>query len=580
MKMKKRQPYSPASVIKKLFLAACISISIITFSNAQNNFYSFISGMGPLDKGSVTPALNGGYYIAAQEVIRSASKAITSLVLTRVDENGSSYWTKRYGDSFNISKNTPLPVTFTNPVIKTSADGYVYVVSTIKKYPFNGYNNFYSLRIMKLDSLGNKIWMKEIKDNQDLGEIICKDFLVDASGALILTGSTKITDANGDIFVMKVSGNNGSVIWSKATIHTNADVANTITSTADGGFILGGSMASFNGSFYYIAKYDNAGNMQWNKSYFLQTANSPSLAQSVNSITQTLDGGYIFTGSNVYMWDAYWKEPVCVVKLNASGAKQWNTTIDFISSGIQGTNIIQNNDSTYTLCTANNLPGGNIGNVVKLHKDGSALIWSKFTNTNFYQLLKTADNGFVATAIAFGQATGGGYVMGVHLEKFSSIGISCVSTPDIDATSITATTTSPAFTYSLVEMSNRLVLNEYNINRFKNKGILNSSFCTSAIAQAGNKDQLINASENTFKISVYPNPSVGNSLNLVIQGSKAMNAQITVTNADGKTMLSQNSNIIAGTFGKTINIASLPKGIYFLRVSNNNQWQTLKFVKE
>ena len=194
--------------------------------------------------------------------------------------------------------------------------------------------------IVKLDANRNITWNKtlggistetasSIQQTTDGGYII--------SGTALSSSNGDVTDLNhgggGDYWIVKLN-ELGNISWNKLLGGNGFDQANSISQTADGGYIIAGSSASSaNGDVtsinhgsndFWIIKLDNEGNIKWNK---LLGGTGSDIA---TSIQQTEDLGYIvagystspaggdITGPNHGLQD-YW-----IVKLNASGNIEWN----------------------------------------------------------------------------------------------------------------------------------------------------------------------------------------------------------------------------------------------------------------
>ncbi|MFO0399062.1 MAG: T9SS C-terminal target domain-containing protein, partial [Sphingobacteriia bacterium] len=138
-----------------------------------------------------------------------------------------------------------------------------------------------------------------------------------------------------------------TVQWDRTLGGSNLDFLTSLQQTTDGGYILGGRSASDAGFEksqnsrgeldYWAVKLDAAGNKQWDRTL------GGSRSDELNALQQTDDGGYILGGSsasdagfeksqNSRGADDYW-----VVKLDASGNKQWDRTLgdresDFLTS--------------------------------------------------------------------------------------------------------------------------------------------------------------------------------------------------------------------------------------------------------
>ena len=83
--------------------------------------------------------------------------------------------------------------------------------------------------------------------------------------------------------------------WSQTFGGWTADFAHSVQQTPDGGYIIGGYTRSFgNGnSDVWLIKTDSNGQEQWDRTF------GGSSNDTGKSVEQTLDGGYIITGSTM-----------------------------------------------------------------------------------------------------------------------------------------------------------------------------------------------------------------------------------------------------------------------------------------
>lgn len=85
-----------------------------------------------------------------------------------------------------------------------------------------------------------------------------------------------------------------------------------------------------------------------------------------------------------------------------------------------------------------------------------------------------------------------------------------------------------------------------------------------------------NLSVKSQQLKVYPNP-VGDILNIDIAGMSEAEGTLSILNFEGKTMLSRqvnNEDVLS------LDISSLPTGIYLCRYSNAAEIKTVKIIKQ
>ncbi|WP_462280217.1 hypothetical protein [Salinivirga cyanobacteriivorans] len=123
----------------------------------------------------------------------------------------------------------------------------------------------------------------------DLGQAVFK-----TTNGYIFTGTTNSFGAGeSDIFVVKTSTNIHDIEWSKAFGGTETETGNSVVQQADGNFTIAGKTDSYgNGSNdVYLIILSDQGNMIMEKTY------GSTGSEWANFLTQTSDGGFIFTGA-------------------------------------------------------------------------------------------------------------------------------------------------------------------------------------------------------------------------------------------------------------------------------------------
>ena len=196
--------------------------------------------------------------------------------------------------------------------------------------------------VLKLDSLGNKIWDKRYGwDQDDLAFSV--NLMQD--GNYLITGYT-YSDMGGSITQQRKGSTDywalkidtaGNKLWDQRYGSNNYDWDNYSTKiTPDGGFIIGGvSMGDLSydktemnrgGEDYWIVKCDSMGNKQWDKTL------GGSFEEGLRDILITGDGSFIISGFSKSQdtgdkTQANWPGSAnCawLVKLRANGTKAWD----------------------------------------------------------------------------------------------------------------------------------------------------------------------------------------------------------------------------------------------------------------
>ncbi|MGZ4055295.1 MAG: T9SS type A sorting domain-containing protein [Bacteroidia bacterium] len=89
----------------------------------------------------------------------------------------------------------------------------------------------------------------------------------------------------------------------------------------------------------------------------------------------------------------------------------------------------------------------------------------------------------------------------------------------------------------------------------------------------------INEISEESQINIYPNPAT-NQITIEFDLIETKNAVIEIRNILGQIVFTETVRNITGKQAKSINISEFSNGVYFVRLQNNNQTITKKFIKE
>jgi hypothetical protein len=246
--------------------------------------------------------------------------------------------------------------------------------------------------LIKMDSLGNMEWAKAYGGPEnDYGHYMDK---TKDGNYIILGHSASYAAQFTDICIMKIDIK-GNIIWSKSFGMDKSEYANSIKTTADGGFIILGETINFIGSDknsdIILIKTDSKGDFEWSKIFGGKSTDYG------YSVEQTKEGGYIIGGETNSFgageWDFY------LVKISKEGNFEWGKTYGEALSDY----------GRFAMCTSDGgyIIGGNTVNfkssefdfvVAKVDKNGEPL-WAKMyggTATDYLLSMKMLpDDGFV-----------------------------------------------------------------------------------------------------------------------------------------------------------------------------------------
>ncbi|HOV22011.1 MAG TPA: dockerin type I repeat-containing protein [bacterium] len=231
---------------------------------------------------SVQQTTDGGYIIGGGTNYYSGGSSDVYLIKTY--ENGDEQWEKTFGGSgidyrgYNSAQS----------VQQTTDGGYILVGKTTS-FGVGSYDVY----LIKTDKFGNKLWDKTFGgEGLDMGYSVQQT----ADGGYIIGGCINTDTYYDDAYLIKTD-ENGDEQWEKTFGREYDDCIYSVQQTTDGGYIMAGET---NSSLFgaakdldaYLIKTDENGNEQWEKVF----AGSGNGEDTINSVQQTTDGGYIGAG--------------------------------------------------------------------------------------------------------------------------------------------------------------------------------------------------------------------------------------------------------------------------------------------
>lgn len=270
-------------------------------NNGAIEWQKALGGTGYESAYSIQLTLDGGYIVAGTTSSNNGD--------TIGNHGGNDFWVIKLTSLGNILWQKVLGGTNEDgaySIQPTLDGGYILAGSTLSTNgDITGNHGGMDAWIVKLDALGALVWQKALGGT---GNEQAVSILTTPDGGYIVAGSATSTqgDVSGnhggtDAWVLKLSAN-GSVVWQKALGGSGNDVAKEIQKTPEGGYVValfsgsndGDITGNHQGVGYYdawVVKLSNIGAIEWQK------ALGGTGDDYAYSISNTLDGGYILSGS-------------------------------------------------------------------------------------------------------------------------------------------------------------------------------------------------------------------------------------------------------------------------------------------
>ena len=186
----------------------------------------------------------------------------------KINASGDTVWSRFYGGSFTDSPAGIIENTNSDLITVGGSDSNDVDISNNK--------GAYDFWVIKSNASGDIIWEKSYGGSEidEARGVISTD-----NGDHIIVGDTRseeqdvsFNNGGADLWVLRIS-DNGDTIWEKSYGGSNFDVAKSISSTFDSGFIIAGSSRSSDGNVSenkgqndaWVVKINTSGELLWEK---------------------------------------------------------------------------------------------------------------------------------------------------------------------------------------------------------------------------------------------------------------------------------------------------------------------------
>lgn len=558
----------------KTLLSILFTISIVV-SDAQIPSFEWVRKIGSLNEDFVssiaTDASGNVYTIGSFQATvdfdpgtgtsNLTSAGADDIFIQKLDVNGNFLWAKKMG---GIGIDAGISITI-------DASGNIYASGqfegTAEFDPGTGTSNLtsvgdYDIFIQKLDANGNFLWVKQLGG---IGYDLVSSITTNHAGYIYIAGSFEdtvdfdpgigisnlISTGIDDIFVQKLDSN-GDLIWVKQTGGTSSDRPTSIITDQLGNIYT-------TGTFYYTVDFD----------------------PGIGSSNLTSMGA----------------DDMFVQKLDSNGNFLWVKQMGGISFDRIEAIAIDNLGDVYTTGRFNTVidfdPGPAISNLTPIGN------WDIFVqkldgNGNFLWVNQIGGSGNELGPSIATDPTGNVYVSGnfkatvdfdpgIGTNNLTSVGMADVFIQSLNPNGDLIWVrhfggTATEYISSICIDDNG---NIYSTGAFYWTVDFDPGTNTSNLTSAGGRDIFIQKlSQSTItditerllhdNLSIYPNPT-SNQLTI---DTELKISEITIIDITGKIIITTKENV------KTINVADLSNGIYFIKIINEEGAITKKFVKQ
>lgn len=224
------------------------------------------------------------------------------MYLIKIDQQFDIIWSKTIGGNFNDRAGN----------IQSTSDNGLIAIGTVS---LSGSNS--DLFLVRTDLSGSVLWSRNYGgDGKDEGHSVCEL----SNGDFIVAGSLSGATPNVDMYILRLDSR-GFPRWSQTIGDENTEFAQSIATTADGGFIVAGYISFISSPTtnwdLMLVKLNGDGQIEWERTFNNRQKDTPFI------VKQTSDGGYIAVcrttapdpGGDTNIW---------IVKTDAAGNLVWS----------------------------------------------------------------------------------------------------------------------------------------------------------------------------------------------------------------------------------------------------------------
>lgn len=266
--------------------------------------------------------------------------------------------------------------------------------------------------LIRTDQAGEPVWSRtyggQYADR-------CRGLTILRDGYMLAGFLSRSALGYADVWLLRLDAS-GDTLWSRTYGGSDADWAERIVPTMDGGYLIAGSTYSFGAGELdtYLVKVDANGDPIWSRTY-----GTPRM-DFMRDIDRTRDGGFVVVGT-MYP-PGSWIPDIWVIRIDASGNLIWDRRYGGAGSE-DGDSVRETRDGGFIIAgvtTSYGAPGPN-AILIRTDSEGNT-IWQQTYGGNATDtalaVKQTADGGFVAA----GYSSSFGLVSQGYILKTDAVG--------------------------------------------------------------------------------------------------------------------------------------------------------------
>ena len=316
-------------------------------------------------KVNIVQTLSGGYLVVQESnspvyADKSTVYGGFDIWVLCLDQNGDILWENTYG---GVSDEL-------DPYVAADSDGSFYIacnstsgISGVKESTNYG---SYDIWILKIDSLGDIIWQKNMGGNaaDEIGDLIATstgDVLLSSNSSSPVSGNKTVgTNGSYDIWLVKLDSG-GNEIWQSGAGTSSVDAmygnaalerpnGNYMICTSTSGGISGDkTLASKGSNDFWMIEFDTSGALVW------QNVVGGSAYDGGGIVINTDDDGFLISGlsysdiSGDKTENSRGLDDMWLVKCASDGSIEWDKTIGGATSDNASGNVVQWPDGSFVI---------------------------------------------------------------------------------------------------------------------------------------------------------------------------------------------------------------------------------------